>query len=57
MKRRGSLKESTIAASSMTVGKGLGRASEIATDEIEGDYHSKSPARLRRRKSNKWRGL
>jgi predicted aldo/keto reductase-like oxidoreductase len=50
MKRRGFLKKSTIAASSMTVGKVLGRASEIAADELEGDYYSKNSARLRQRK-------
>jgi hypothetical protein len=43
MKRRGFLKESTIAASSITVGKVPGRASEIAAEELEGDYYSKTP--------------
>ena len=50
MKRKGALKESTIAASSMTVGKRRDRASETATEELEGDYYSKNPARLRQRK-------
>jgi len=49
MKRKGSLKESTIAARSMTVGKGRGRVSEIAADELEGDDQSKNPERLRQR--------
>ena len=50
MKRRVFLKESTIAASSTTASKGLGHASEIAADELEGDYRSQNPARLRQRK-------
>ena len=50
MKRKGSLKESTIAAGSMTAGKGRGRVSEIATEELEGDDHSKNPEKLRQRK-------
>ena len=50
MKRRGFAKESTLAASSATAGKALGRASETAADEIEGDYDSNNPARLRQRK-------
>jgi len=49
MGRRRSLKKSTIAAGSITAGKVLGRASEIAADELEGDYYSKNPARLRQR--------
>ena len=49
MKRKESLKEGTIAAGSMTTGKKPGRASEIAADELEGDYHSKNPARLPQR--------
>ena len=50
MKRRGLLKESSITARSTTAGEGLGRASEIAADELEDDNHSKNPARLRQRK-------
>ena len=50
MKGKGSHKESTIAARSITVGKGRDRASEIAADELEGDYSSKNPAKLRQRK-------
>jgi len=50
MKRRGFLKESTIAASSITAGKVPGRASETAADELEGDYYSRNPARLQQRK-------
>jgi len=49
MKRRGFPKESTIAASSITAGKVPERASEIAADELEGDY-SKNPAKLIQRK-------
>ena len=50
MKRKGFIKESTIAASSTTAGKGVSRASEIAADELEGDCHSRNPARLQQRK-------
>jgi len=50
MKRRGLLKESSVVASSTAAGRELDRASETATDELEGDYHSKNPARLRQRK-------
>ena len=50
MIRRGFHKESPIAASSITAGKVPGCASEIAVDELEGDNHSKNPARLRQRK-------
>ncbi len=53
MKCKGSLKEGTIVAGSMTAGKGPGRASEIAANELEGDCHSKNPARLRQRKYGK----
>ena len=49
MKRRGFAKESSIAASSITAGKVPERASEIAADELEGDY-SKNPAKLIQRK-------
>jgi aryl-alcohol dehydrogenase-like predicted oxidoreductase len=41
--------KSTNAASSITAGKGLGRASEIAADELEGDNHSNNAARLKQR--------
>jgi aryl-alcohol dehydrogenase-like predicted oxidoreductase len=50
MKRRGFRRESTISASSITAGKVPGRTSEIAADEIEGDYYSKNRPRLRQRK-------
>ena len=50
MKRREFIKESTIAASSTTAGKGLDCASEIAADELESDNHSRNPARLQQRK-------
>ncbi len=46
-------KETTIAASSMTEGKVPGRAPEIASDELEGDYDTKNPAKLPQRKYGK----
>ena len=49
MKRRGLHKESSIVASSTAAGKGPDCASQIATEESEGDYHSKNSARLRQR--------
>ena len=49
MKRRGFHKESPIAAGLITAGKVPGRASEIAADELEDDYYSQNPARLRQR--------
>jgi aryl-alcohol dehydrogenase-like predicted oxidoreductase len=49
MKRRGFPKESTIAASSKKAGKVPDRASEAATEELEGDYDSENPAKLQQR--------
>jgi hypothetical protein len=49
MKRKGSFKGSSIAASSMMAGKEPDRASQIAADELEGKDQSKNPERLRQR--------
>ena len=50
MKRRGFAKESTTATGSKKAGTVPDRSSEITADELEGDYNSKNPAKLRQRK-------
>jgi predicted aldo/keto reductase-like oxidoreductase len=53
MKRKESPKESTTAISLTKASKGLDHTSQIAADELEGDFCSKNPARLRKRKYGK----
>jgi aryl-alcohol dehydrogenase-like predicted oxidoreductase len=49
MKRREFLKKSTIATSSITASRILHNTSEIASDELQRDYHSTNPAKLPQR--------